>query len=387
MTSIIRVDQIQTQNGTPVAQFDAGGGVSFSGGITLPTFTNSNRPSGVNGLMIYNSETESVEVFLVDQWITMAKAKGAAEFTITPQGGSPTTYDATQQDVVISDWGYYTLTASSDISIFVKMWGAGGGGSSSSSPTRGSAGGYSEGQLDLPAGSHTIIIGRGGEGGGYSNVTGTAAGGYPDGGNSDIPYNGYATGGGGGGSTRIGAGTIAFGSENTSSNVYYMIAGGGGAGADYGSYATTGTERGEGGGADGGDGGWYYPADTANGPGKGGSQTSGGAGGSGGRQGGGDAGGKYLGGNAGGGGGGGGYYGGGGGTGYYTQGGGGSGYVGHPYVSNAVTTRGGTGESLQYYESHAASRPTTTTGYGGTTSGGREGQRGGNGAIIISAVV
>ena len=383
MASKIRVDEIETSSGVPVAQFTSGGSINFSNSFAFPTV--STRPtSPVTGTVIYNSSTEVLEVFIVDTWIQLAKAKGASAFDLTYPSGASVSHDAAAGAVVLTDYGQYTLTAESNISIFVKMWGAGGGGASYSSPTRGGASGYSEGQLDLDPGDYTLIIGRGGEGGGYNNVTGTALGGYPDGGNSDIPYNGYATGGGGGGSTRFGP-NVAAANINSGSTVYYLIAGGGGAGADYGGYATTGSERGEGGGADGGDGGWYYPADTSNGPGKGGSQTAGGAGGSGGRQGGGDAGGKYAGGNAGGGGGGGGYYGGGGGTGYYTQGGGGSGYVAASVV-NGQTIRGGTGEGLDYYVSHADSRPTSTTGYGGTTTGGREAQRGGDGAIVITAV-
>ena len=267
----------------------------------------------------------------------MLLATGGANTSIFTIGS--TSYDLATADCTITSQGYYQLTVpAAGVKFKLFLWGAAGANGTTSSPTKGSAGGYAYGEFELDEGTYVLLIG---------DAASAASGGFPDGGN------GTSVAGGGGGSTRFGPNVAnSSSSYNSTSFTYYLIAGGGGGGTNWGSYATTGAERGEGGGTDGGDGGWYYTSDGSNSIGKGGSQSVGGAYGYGGRMGNGTAGIKYHGGNGGSGGGGGGYYGGGGGAGYYAQGGGGSGYINTSVVTNGVLARGGTGSSLNYYESY-----------------------------------
>jgi hypothetical protein len=383
MASIIRVDKIETANGTPVAQFDTGGKALFNGsGVQLPAFTTAARPTGADGLMIYNSTTQAVEVSISGQWYTLASGGGAI-FTVTPYSGSATVYDVSSSSATFQTQGFYTLSSTSSLKIKVSMWGSGGGGSAASSPSRGSGGGYVEGILNLAAGSYCFIVGQGGRGGGYGYVAGSPAGGFPDGGTgSTQPYGGYAVAGAGGGSSRFG-GNITYANINNTSSNYYLIAGGGGGGCDYGAgYSYSGTDGG-GGGINGAKGAYYYPSgESLASTGGGGTQSAGGAGGTSGRLSNGNTGSKYAGGSGTGGGGGGGYYGGGGAAGYYASGGGGSGYI-DAIVTSGVFQTGRDGTGNQYFQTYSTGRPSATTGFGGVNTA-TANNHGYDGAIIIS---
>lgn len=74
MASVLRVDQLQTPSGTNVMTFDAAGNTVLSSGLKLPFFTNSNRPTGSLGLIIYNSEEERVEIFDGTEWISLGSS-------------------------------------------------------------------------------------------------------------------------------------------------------------------------------------------------------------------------------------------------------------------------------------------------------------------------
>lgn len=55
-----------------------------SSGITLPVFTNSTRPTGVNGLVIYNSESSKAEIYVDGNWEDLnAPQKGTLQNPIT----------------------------------------------------------------------------------------------------------------------------------------------------------------------------------------------------------------------------------------------------------------------------------------------------------------
>jgi hypothetical protein len=80
MASILRLDQLQTLTGTPVMTFDNSGIATVNGGLRLPTYTNSNRPAGQVGLLIFNSEKEVVQLWTGSAWIdvgTSAKLDGS----------------------------------------------------------------------------------------------------------------------------------------------------------------------------------------------------------------------------------------------------------------------------------------------------------------------
>lgn len=363
------------------------GSIITSVGVQLPVYTNSSRPTTTSvGFMIFNSEIDEIEIYGNDGWKPVGKGSFGTEFSITSvlQGGAGVgSYDLANGSVTFQTPGYYVMQSQKAMKVKVQMWGAGGGGGQSSTPNYGSAGGYTEGILNLDVGNYTFIIGNGGQGLATGKV-----GGYPDGGNGGTSGANAAAGGG---STRFGA-QVAETNKNAASTAYYLIAGGGGGGCNwaYTNEVNSTDGGGEGGGTTGGRGSVHYlDYENLYTLGLGGTQTAGGAGGGTynsnaiGRLTNGDSGAKYQGGNGTGGGGGGGYYGGGGARGYYSSGGGGSGYVSNvSAVSSGISYRGGTGFGNQYYESGAPGGVSVPSGVanGGSNSGGN----GESGAIIFS---
>ena len=361
------------------------GTLTTSVGVQLPIFTDASRPvSPEIGLMIFNSDSGAVEIYGSTGWKPVGRSVFGTAFTITStgQGGSGTgSYDLATSSAIFTTSGYYVMNAPSSMRIRVQMWGSGGGGGSSSTPNYGSAGGYTEGILEIESGNYTFLISSGG-------AAGTGVGGWPDGGTGNNSGYGQT---GGGGSTRFGP-EVSLANINVSTTNYYLIAGGGGGGTNwaYTSEVNATDGGGEGGGLVGGRGSFHYlDYENIYTLGLGGTQTAGGAGGGTynagviGRLGNGTSGSKYQGGAGTSGGGGGGYYGGGGARGYYSSGGGGSGFVStDPSVVSGNTYRGGTGFGLQYYQAGAPSGTTVPSGVGagGTNSGGN----GGDGAIIFS---
>ena len=364
------------------------GTLTTSVGVQLPVFTDASRPSNPQiGLMIFNSTIKEVEIYTTDGWKPVGRDLFGTAFNITAvqQGGSGVgSYDVANGSVSFTTPGYYSMSATTPLRIKVQMWGSGGAGGASSSPNYGSAGGYTEGILELDAGNYTFLIGDGGT---HSNTGGVP--GWPDGGAGG--NNGY-TMSSGGGSTRFGT-EVSVSNINSASTNYYLIAGAGGGGTNwaYTSEVNATDGGGEGGGLVGGRGSFHYlDYENIYTLGLGGTQTDGGAGGGTynagviGRLGNGTSGSKYQGGSGTSGGGGGGYYGGGGARGYYSSGGGGSGFVStDPSVVSGNTYRGGTGFGLQYYQAGAPAGVIVPTGvaFGGSNSGGK----GGTGAIIFSA--
>lgn len=361
------------------------GQIITSVGVQLPVFTEANRPAEPPiGLMIFNSDLGEVEIYSSSGWNPVGSGGFGTEFTIAvDQGGTGAgAYNLASGPATFTTSGYYTFSTATKMKIKVQMWGAGGAGGTSSTPNRGSAGGYTEGTLEIDPGSYTFLIGSGGSGG-----TGGGTPGWPDGGQGG--NNGYYMCSGGG-STRFGP-SISLSSINDSSAEYYLIAGAGGGGTNwaYTSEVNATDGGGEGGGLVGGRGSYHYlNYENIYTLGLGGTQSAGGAGGGTynagvvGRLGNGTSGSKYQGGAGTSGGGGGGYYGGGGARGYYSSGGGGSGYVStNSVVVSGSTTRGGTGFGLQYYQAGAAAGVTIPSGAG---EGGAIGGTGGSGAIIIT---
>lgn len=366
------------------------GKIVTSVGVQLPVFTDASRPLIPEiGLMIFNSTIKEVEIYTDGGWKPVGRGLFGTAFNITAiqQGGSGIgSYDLANGSVTFNTPGYYTLNAPTAMRIKVQMWGAGGAGGASSTPNYGSAGGYTEGILEIAAGDYTFLIGDGG-----THATGGGVGGWPDGGKGGD--NGY-TMASGGGSTRFGP-NVSLTNINNSSTEYYLIAGAGGGGTNwaYTSEINATDGGGEGGGLVGGRGSYHYlDYENIYTLGLGGTQSAGGAGGGTynasvvGRLGNGTSGSKYQGGAGTSGGGGGGYYGGGGARGYYSSGGGGSGYVStNSAVISGSTTRGGTGFGLQYYQAGAPAGVSIPTGVGvgGTNNGGK----GGTGAIILTNAV
>lgn len=203
------------------------GRVIASTGLKLPTFTNSNRPAGEPGLLIYNTQEQVVQVWTGTAWANVGNRPVTTQF-------------------------------------IVQLWGAGGGGGTVggwSFGAEGGGGGYAYGEIQgLTTGANLILqVGEGGVvngsrlsygGGGQANRTG-----------GDNRY-----GSNGGGYTGLFLGSV------TQANAI-MIAGGGGGGGS--SRAGTGNVGGAGGGTDGQDGVSPYDGKTGY-RGRGGTQTAGG---------------------------------------------------------------------------------------------------------------
>jgi hypothetical protein len=260
------------------------------------------------------------------------RSGGFKRMRLTIPNGTITNYSSLQP-LTLDTFGQYFLTCSENITMSVKMWGAGGGTSVSQ---LGGSGGYSSGTLIFLANQvYTLWVGQGGGGGG--GATGTPTRTAFGGGGRGLWGNGNTSGGEGGGGGLSG---IFLGSSATQGNAIIIAGGGGGGG-----HNVSGQYGGAGGGLIGQDG----QFNTNSRAGKGGSQSSGGGTGS--DTGGGlqssmvgsalQGGSGYYDYNTGGGGG---YFGGGvgshdgarGGAG----GGGGSGYINSSIVANGVTTTG-----------------------------------------------
>ncbi|MBI2884970.1 MAG: hypothetical protein HYY15_02230 [Candidatus Omnitrophica bacterium] len=155
---------------------------STNSGFLPPRLLPSAVTSPVEGMVIYNTDSNQLEVYDGTSW----KSAGGA----LPHGIQP--YDTA---------GTYTFIAPADVpQIVLEMWGAGGGGGNAvccwTPGAGGGGGGYGKGIVPVISGaSYTVVVGAGGAGG-------AACGGYGCTGGSStfsgqgISYN--ATGGGGG---------------------------------------------------------------------------------------------------------------------------------------------------------------------------------------------
>lgn len=139
------------------------GTVNTTVGTKLPSFNNSNRPTGLDaGFLIFNTEEEVVQLWNGTVWSDVG-GRPTQEYSTT------FTYTGASQTFAIPE-------ETSSVTAYV--WGPGGG-SEGNSDTRGGAGGYSVGTINVAnGGTLKIIVGgagapgtqSNGSGGGYSGV-------------------------------------------------------------------------------------------------------------------------------------------------------------------------------------------------------------------------
>ena len=176
-------------------------------GIRLPTFTNSTRPAGETGLLIYNSEEGFVEVYNGEEW----QNASSGSFTVEALGGTIFT-SATHQYHVFDGPGTFTiLNAKQGATVDVLVVGGGGGAGNYYYCGGAGAGGVvhvTNYPVQAIGTSAVVSVGAGGT---YPYVSGQsssfgsvltangggAGGGYPYG------YVGLAGGSGGGGSLYV----------------------------------------------------------------------------------------------------------------------------------------------------------------------------------------
>lgn len=247
-----------------MSQINAGK-FNASTGFVLPRFSDSTRPTGEAGLMIFNTDTGQVQVFTGVEWISLTTANpqdfsNAAIFAYT---GSDQQFSVPSTGGTISQLQVYA-------------WGAGGG-SDEGGTAAGGAGGYSAGIIErfdgnsLNGDNFTIVVGAGGtRGTGGSNLAPV----YGGGGRGSVDSGGGHVSGCGGGLTGIfsGQGVVFSGATpqpGAQDRAIIIAGGGGGANDQTANYAY----GGGGGGLEGGRGG-SEPA-TNNKGGWGGRQESG----------------------------------------------------------------------------------------------------------------
>lgn len=330
------------------------GTVTLSNGLRLPSFTNSNRPTGVEGLMIYNSEKQTIQAYISGQWSDVGGgAKKLVEFKLWGAGGG----SGSQQR---SGTSYHTNT-------FYNI-------------KEGGSGGFVSCSFNISSGTSLLFsVGQGGRGGLIGGNPSDAFGGYNGGGGGT--YTTYDASGGGGGYTGV------FVASKTQANALVIAPGGGGGGGGPG-YPGNSADKANGGGGItnssgvGNNGTTGYTGGTTAG---GGTAIAGGAGGPGGASQPGAAGTALQGGNAvhhrnawgSGGGGGGGWYGGGSGANDGTAWSGGGGGAGSAFVRESGIATSPTNSDIVAVEYVAHSFGLQTFGQwgNGTAPGGYESMR------------
>jgi hypothetical protein len=67
--------EIQTANTSAIIiGTDQNANFTSTGAITIPVGTTAQRPTGVNGMMRYNSNTSKIEVFVASAWANLSTA-------------------------------------------------------------------------------------------------------------------------------------------------------------------------------------------------------------------------------------------------------------------------------------------------------------------------
>lgn len=191
------------------------GTVTLSNGLRLPSFNNSNRPTGVDGLMIYNSEKQTIQAYISGQWSDVGGgAKKLVEFKLWGSGGG----SGSQQR---SGASYHTNT-------FYNV-------------KEGGAGGFVTASFNIASGTSLLLsVGGGGRGGLIGGNPSDAIGGYNGGGGGS--YATYDASGAGGGYSGV------FVGSKTQANTLIIAPGGGGGGGGPGYPANANDEANGGGG-------------------------------------------------------------------------------------------------------------------------------------------
>ena len=203
-------------------------GTSETGAITVPTGTTVQQPTGVAGMIRFNTEISELEYYTPLESSSPAVTGG----TITSITGGETSTD-TQVRYKIHEFtsGNDNLTVSTGPVLIEYLIIGGGGGGGINHGGGGGGGGYITGTMKLLAGTYPIVIGAGGNGGTYINNAYIHS---TNGGNSSA-FGLTAYGGGGGGGRdntyNTGASTATLGIHGAS--------GGGGAGTGYAQADTT----------------------------------------------------------------------------------------------------------------------------------------------------
>ena len=203
-------------------------GTSETGALSLPSGTTAQKPTGVAGMIRFNTELSELEYYTPLESSSPAVTGG----TITSITGGETSTD-TQVRYKIHEFtsGNVNLTVSTGPVLIEYLIIGGGGGGGVNHGGGGGGGGYITGTMKLLAGTYPIVIGAGGNGGTYINNTYT----HPTNGGNSSAFGLTAYGGGAGGNRD---GTYATDASTATLGIH-GASGGGGAGTGYAQADTT----------------------------------------------------------------------------------------------------------------------------------------------------
>jgi hypothetical protein len=171
-------------------------GTSPTGGIIIPSGTTAQQPTGVTGMLRFNTTFGKLQVYDGNLWIDVGpNPTNAIGGTVTYTGGY-TIHTFTSSDT-------FTVYTGGDVEYLVVAGGASGAVAHGTNGVGGGgAGGLLTGSTSVTAGTYTITIGSGGTG--FSTATPTSGNSGTDSSISGLGI--IATGGGGGGGAGTGDG-------------------------------------------------------------------------------------------------------------------------------------------------------------------------------------
>lgn len=240
-------------NGANAVVIDNNQNANFvaTGAVTIPNGTTNARPTGVNGMIRYNTTTYALETYVGGSWFTVVDNPQVYSVSYLIVAGGGPSYGTNQgcggggaggvlaNSAVLTIGSTYTITVgaggaantatngSNSTAFGVTAFGGGYGGFGSNSVINngnggGSGGGGGSSNINASSSGGSGVSGQGyagGTGNGSSTPTSRAAGG--GGGAGSVGSNGTSGGAGG-------AGGIGVASSITGSSIYYAGGGGGG---------------------------------------------------------------------------------------------------------------------------------------------------------------
>jgi len=136
----------------------AEGTFSGTGALTVPVGTTAQQPTGVAGMVRFNSTSNRLEVYNGTDWQGLAEQQNTGG-TISTSGG--------YKIHTFTSSGIFTMTNIGQVDYLVV---AGGGGGGAGVAGGGGAGGFLTGNISLGPGAYTVTVGGGGVGGIHSNT-------------------------------------------------------------------------------------------------------------------------------------------------------------------------------------------------------------------------
>jgi hypothetical protein len=164
-TANLFVDTVNSRVGIGTSSPGAELHVAGTGAIVIPSGTTGEQPTGVAGMIRFNSTTNRLEVYNGTVWQSIGGVSA------TQSAGSGTTaYSGGYKIHTFTSSGSLTVITGGEVEYLVV---AGGGGGGKNAGSGGGAGGMLTGPVTLAVGAYDITVGTGGAGGSSSSAYGT----------------------------------------------------------------------------------------------------------------------------------------------------------------------------------------------------------------------